>query len=509
MAGNVPDVLRGSRVLAVQPSTLVAGAKMVGDLENRMKAVVAEASQEGVLLFIDEVHSMVGAGGMPGTGDVASQLKPALARGDLALLAATTDDEYRRFIEPDTALERRFQPIRVHELSPDETFAVLVAVRDAFAKKRGVAVSDEVLRWVIGFAASFMRNRRFPDKAIDLLDQCVAHAVTKGKHLLERTDAEAVASRMVGRPTATTEGSKALRESLLAAAPLMPEDVDTIVSRIDVTTRSLDIRPHRPNLVLLLAADTAPYGPVVSDALAEALSGSPERVVAIDCSRFVHREDVTMLVGAPPGYVGYQDALPLHRVGQMPWCVLLLQGIDVAHPQVREVVASALANGYFTDGHGRRIWLSDAEVVLTCGVGAGEAEPLGFGRSGDTDLSGAFEAAKEALGEGLLSQVDVVCARVGRNPEARRKFVEKRLLGALAERWRDRGVHLEWDESVVNWVLECPETAPGMPHAWEHILEAKLKNAVTERLKASMSADSVALRVSYDGTAFRVEAPSR
>ncbi len=212
--GEVPDILKGVRVWAIQPSTVVAGAHVVGELEKRMKSVIEEASQEGIILFIDEVHSMIGAGGMVGTGDVASLLKPALARGELACIAATTDEEYRRFIESDSALERRFQPIRVQALTPEQTLTVLRVLKEEFERTRGVQVSEEILVWLIEFAQRFLRNRNFPDKAIDLLEQCVAYALTQGKQVVEQADAEQVAQRMVGMPLDFDVRLSGLRERL-------------------------------------------------------------------------------------------------------------------------------------------------------------------------------------------------------------------------------------------------------------------------------------------------------
>src|SRR5262249_53926000 len=160
--------------IALQPSALVAGAGAPGELESRMQGVLAEASQEGIILFIDEVHALIGAGGSAGTGDLASQLKPALARGDLACIAATTDGEYRRFIEPDGALERRFQPVRVEEPTLEQTLRVLDKVAEDLAQLRKLEIARGVVAYLVHFADQYLRNRQFPDKGVDLLEQCVA-----------------------------------------------------------------------------------------------------------------------------------------------------------------------------------------------------------------------------------------------------------------------------------------------------------------------------------------------
>ncbi len=326
--GEVPAVLAGARVMALFPSLLVAGAGVVGELQTRMKGVIAEASQDGLILFIDEVHTVIGAGGRAGSDDMGSLLKPALARGEMACIAATTDDEYRRFIEPDAALERRFQPIRVQELSPDQTLDVLRVLRDVLTRLRGVTVGDDVLRWLVDFAQQYLRNRYFPDKAVDLLEQCVAHAVTHGKTAVDEQDASTVAERMIGMPLALDDRLKILTVRLAERALLAEDDIQALLNRLQVTMRGMDVRPARPNAVVLLAGDAAGHGSALAEVLAGALFGSETREIAIDLSRFVHPADVTMLVGAPPGYVGYDDAVPLHRLAQTPWCVLRLENID-------------------------------------------------------------------------------------------------------------------------------------------------------------------------------------
>jgi ATP-dependent Clp protease ATP-binding subunit ClpA len=176
--GEVPAPLRDCRILSIQPSALIAGASLLGETEKRIQAVLSEARQDGIILFIDEVHSLVGSGGSIGSTDLASLLKPSLARGDFACIAATTDEEYRRFIEPDAALERRFQPIRVNELSSDATREVLESLRGLYREQRGMQIPDDVLNKVLSHAERYMRNRYFPDKAVDVLDQAVAAALT-------------------------------------------------------------------------------------------------------------------------------------------------------------------------------------------------------------------------------------------------------------------------------------------------------------------------------------------
>ena len=300
----------GRGCLAIQPSTLVAGASVLGEVEKRMKAIIDEASQEAILLFIDEVHSIMGAGGREGTSDIASLLKPALARGALACIAATTDDEYRKFIETDSALERRFQPIRVQEMTAQQTLAVLAALRDDYAATRGVRVSDDVLSWLLDFSGRFLRNRYFPDKAVDLLEQCVAHAIAHSKTAVDQTTARTVAQRIVGMPIAIEERESTLREALLERALLTEEEVRSLVNRLRVTMRGLDLRPSRPNAIILLIDEVAENGEAVATAISEALFGAAERVVNIDFSRFTQAHDITMLDRRAAGIYRLQRNAP-------------------------------------------------------------------------------------------------------------------------------------------------------------------------------------------------------
>ncbi|HCJ09534.1 MAG TPA: hypothetical protein DHW14_00005, partial [Clostridiales bacterium] len=316
VSGRVPAVLQGTRLISLPVSSLIAEAGVVGQLEERMKAVLSEAAQDGIVLFIDEVHSIVGAGAsaVHAAGDVSNQLKPALARGDIACIAAATDEEYRRFIERDSALERRFQPVRVQELTAGQSLQVLEVLRDDLQRDRGVRVPDEVLVWLVDFADRFLKNRFFPDKAVDALEQCVAHCVARGRHEIDLSDAEAVARRMIGMPVAIGERVNGMTGALRENVLLLDEDIQTLGDRLQVTMRGLDLRPERPNAVVLLTGDAASRARTIAETIARSLYGAPERVVDVDFGRLVHESDVNVLVGAPPGYIGYSDSLPLHRV---------------------------------------------------------------------------------------------------------------------------------------------------------------------------------------------------
>lgn len=509
--GEVPEALRGARIVALQPSNLTAGAHVAGEMEKRVKAILQEAAQDGLILFIDEMHSMVGAGGMVGLGDVASVIKPALARGQIACIGATTDDEYRRFIEPDAALERRFQPVRVQELTPAQTMLILPALRDLFVRMHGVYVSDDTLEWIVAFCQRYLRNRYFPDKAIDLLEQTVAHAVTKGHGTVTTADAEQVAQRMVGMPADVAAGLERLRQELAARALLAQDDAASLLTRLGVTMRGLDLRPARPNLVVLLAGEVAANSTALAEVIASSLFGAAERVVTIDLGRMVHAADVSILVGAPPGYVGYSDALPLHRVAQMPWCVLCLQNVDACHPEARTVVTQMLANGYITDGRGKRIYLSDTIVLLTAGSIREEGTPraIGFGLPGpEAESTGSAPAmrrvAAEVLGARLVDETDLICSALPASDALERRWLKDSLLADLTERYRREGLRLTWDESIIDWLL-AQRSEAGSQRDWERLVDEHISPLLVGHLAQGSAKEVKSVLIKVQGGTVCVE----
>ena len=498
-SGNVPEVLRGTRIVAIAPSALVAGAGVVGEMEKKTRVMLAEACQDGLILFIDEVHSIIGAGGRTGTGDMAQLLKPALARGDLACIAATTDEDYRRFVETDSALERRFQPIRVQEMTPQQTVQVLHIVRDSFANERGVAVEDYILEWLVNFGQEFLRNRHFPDKAVDLLEQCVAHAIANGRNELSLADAEDVAQRMVGMPLSPGGRIEALRKKLVERALLPREHVETLLKRLEVTIRGLDIRSEGPNAVAMLMGEAASASESLAETIAEALFGAADRVVTLHLARLTQPFDVSALIGAPPGYIGYSDTLPLHSLIQMPWCVLRCEGFDACHHQVREVIIRGINDGVITDALGKHVYLSDAVVILACQIGVESKGQVGF----DTEDSepprrAARETAAAAFGRELVDRVDVVCAEVPTSEDSGRRWIENHLLAGLGERYRRHGIELHWDDSIVNWLLG-QKVDRASQREWERLADEQISPLLVPYLAPADAKEAKTLILRSEG----------
>jgi len=473
---KIPNMLLGSIIWAVQPSVVAAGASAAGEFENRLNKIIEEASANSVILFIDEMHSMVGAGGAEGRNDFASLIKPALARGDIACIAATTDNEYRLHIEADAALERRFQPVRIQQLTPKQAFTVLQVHRDELLRLRGVTVDDNILQWLIDFAEQHLHSRSFPDKAVDLLEQSVAHAVTENKQKVEHGDAETVARRMVGIPMDVNTSLTALKQHLIDTAFLTAGTRDTLLNRLQVTMRGLEFRPARPNAVVLLAGTMLPFSEQLADTIAEALFGSIDRVVQVDLGELVNSEDIARLVGAPPSYVGYGDQVPLHRVKQIPWCVVLFKNIQACHPHIRDVLTHALADGFVLDGQGKKIYLSDAVVLLAADIPL-DKHNLGFKDANENNDHGVRAALIKELGEELVDQVDLIFTETQSVDEQQRTHVKSSLLEELGVQYEKQGLRVTWDDSLIDWILKHHKDHL-REIEWEHFVEDKIGPAL-------------------------------
>jgi ATP-dependent Clp protease ATP-binding subunit ClpC len=498
-AGNVPAPLKGVRIISLQPSSIVAGGSLVGEIEKRMQNILKEASQPGIVLFIDEVHAIVGAGGREGTGDFASQLKPALARGDFACIAATTDDEFRRFIEEDRALERRFQPIRIRELTPDQTLIILRSIRDEAIRLHNITVPDAVLEWLVTTAASYMPNRRFPDKAVDLLDQSVAYARRKELTEVGLLDAEQVVQRILGIPLRERERVEDLAEVLPQRGLLNPEESEKLAARLGVTTHGFDINTSRPNAVMLMRGAATDRAMDLARTMASMVYGGEERVIRIDFGRLTSQWDAKTLLGTSAGYVGYEDRHELDQVIEMPWSVVVCERIDECHSAVLSAFAPAITNGVVTDMRGRNIYFSDTILVLTVQSLDGDSRPVvGFGATGRTSDGGSRDDV--GLGGRIMEAIDVVVESATIIPKDSGQWITTRLLPALAAPLARRGVELVWDPSIVEWLHDRWSKHPE-PSAIERFAEDEISPVLVRELqerRRTASGDRYRVRLHND-----------
>ncbi|MGD9892289.1 MAG: ATP-dependent Clp protease ATP-binding subunit, partial [Dehalococcoidia bacterium] len=430
VAGHVPDAVRDRRIVALDLTALVAGTRARGQFEERLQAILSdvERSEGELFLFVDEVHLMVGAGASDGGFDFAGIVKPALARGSLRLIGATTPEEYRRYIERDAALERRLSPVWVAEPSLGETLAILQGLRPRYEEHHGVTIADDALDAAVRLSARYLTGRRLPDKAIDLLDEAASRAVldhgtvpaalaeldaslraldsavaSNGAHArydpalrhahrqgmlrwlrsraeptaIGGTEVAALVAAMTGIPVARVledEAARLLRlEDQLHQRVIGQDRAVRVLADAVRRARSGLSDPRRPIGSFIFLGPSGVGKTELARALAWALFDDPDALIRLDMSEYMERHNVARLFGAPPGYVGYDDAGSLtEQVRRRPYRVLLFDEIEKAHPDVWSVLLQILDAGRMTDGHGRIVDFRNTVIIMTSNLGTGD-----------------------------------------------------------------------------------------------------------------------------------------
>jgi ATP-dependent Clp protease ATP-binding subunit ClpC len=379
--GDVPAALREKRVLALNLGPLVAGTKYRGEFEGRVKRILDEVKRASrdVILFIDELHTLVGAGAAEGSLDLSSMIKPELARGELQCVGATTFDEYRKYIESDAALERRFQPVIVDEPTIEETVAILRGLRPRYAAHHHVTIDDAALEAAAALAARFIADRFLPDKAIDVVDEAAAVAAMAGDERVDVERVAAVVARWTGIPQGTITDVQ--RAGLLALEDALEERV--IGQNAAVRTVAEAVRraraglkdPRKPVGGFLFVGPSGVGKTELARALAHALFGTDDALVRLDLSEFTEAHTISRLLGAPPGYAGHDEPGQLTEpIRRRPYSVVLFDEIEKAHPDVAAILLQILDDGRVTDAKGRTIDFRHALVVLTSNLDRDELD---------------------------------------------------------------------------------------------------------------------------------------
>ncbi|MGX8729081.1 MAG: ATP-dependent Clp protease ATP-binding subunit, partial [Lachnospiraceae bacterium] len=464
-AGEVPEEMRSKRIVSLNLANMVAGTKYRGEFEERMQSVVDEAASDpDLLLFLDELHTIIGAGSAEGTLDAANILKPPLSRGEIHVIGATTLDEYRKRIEKDPALERRFQPVTIEEPGFEETVRILEGLRPLFEEHHRVRYTDEALSAAFALSQRYLTDRNLPDKAIDLLDEAGAKAHLGGfaafdekreekeaadrQRLLANAREEALLSGDFAgaaelsqkiRELSAAKASRILPESEREAPVLGEQEIAAVVAewtgipaarlaekearRLARLEEDLHARvigqeeavravanaikrgrvglknPKRPIGSFLFLGPTGVGKTELARAVAATVFGSEENMIRIDMSEYMEKYSVSKMIGAPPGYVGYEESGQLsEKVRRHPYSVLLFDEIEKAHPDVFNILLQVLDEGRITDSQGRRINFKNTIIIMTSNAGAQsivEPKLLGFGAQGDVQK--AYDKMKDSV----------------------------------------------------------------------------------------------------------------
>ena len=468
--GEVPDTLKNRRIVTLDLASMLAGTKYRGDFEDRVKCIIKEVQRAGdVIVFIDELHTIVGAGSAEGAIDAANILKPALGRGEIQVIGATTPEEYRRHIEKDAALERRFQPVNVPEPDGECCERMLLALRGSLEAHHGLRITDEAVSAAIRLSTRYICDRYLPDKAIDLLDEAASRVRVEGspaRTQVEASDVAEVVSAWTGVPASAItepESERLLRlEEALHRRVVGQDEAVSAVARAIRRGRVGLADPRRPLGSFLFLGPTGVGKTELCRALAEAVYGDEEALIRLDMSEYMEKHAVSKLIGSPPGYVGYGEGGQLtERVRRRPWSVVLFDEIEKAHEDVYNLLLQIMEDGRLTDSEGRRADFRSTIVVMTSNVGAKaitENRPaLGFSgaaRDGDGAVREAVMAElRQTFRPEFLNRVDDAIVFRRLTPADVRR-IARGLTDAVRERMRALGVQLEVTDAALDLLAE-------------------------------------------------------
>ncbi|MER8030168.1 ATP-dependent Clp protease ATP-binding subunit [Streptomyces bauhiniae] len=541
--GDVPETLKDKRVVALDMSGLVAGAQYRGQFEERLKKVIedVQASEGEIILFIDELHTVVGAGATgEGSMDAGNILKPALARGELHVVGATTIDEYRKYVEKDAALERRFQPVMVPEPSVAETVLILEGLRDAYEAHHQVRFENSALEACAGLSDRYITDRFLPDKAIDLMDQAGARvrlrSAARSTEVVAREDKIAKLQRELDEAVSGQDYEKAndikgkiaeveaelagIEERREGVVTVTPNDIADIVSRRTgipvsqltasekerllkleeemharivgqneaVTAVSQAVRrnragmgdPDRPVGSFLFLGPTGVGKTELAKALAELLFGDEDRMIRFDMSEFQEKHTVSRLVGAPPGYVGYEEAGQLtEKVRRQPYSVILFDEIEKAHPDVFSTLLQILDDGRLTDGQGRTVDFRHTVIIMTSNIGA----HLILAHQGDVSEI-KDELLEELRGRFLpefLNRIDDIIIFHSLTEDDLSQIVDH-LLEQTRRRVESQGLHLEVTEAAKKLLIAHGHQPEFGARPLRRTIQSELDNRIAELL---------------------------
>jgi ATP-dependent Clp protease ATP-binding subunit ClpC len=572
-AGNVPEILRDKRVITLDLALMVAGTKYRGQFEERIKAVMDEIRRtKNVILFIDELHTIVGAGGAEGAMDASNIIKPALSRGELQCVGATTLNEYRKYIEKDAALERRFQSVKIEEPSVEDAIKILFGLRGKYELHHKAKYADDALRSAVNLSSRYLPARFLPDKAIDIMDEAGSKArisamtrpaelkaieaeieeirvekegsikeqdFEKAAHLRDREknakkrfddvlehwrstsherivdvteeDIMSVVSKWTGVPLQrmeTAEAEKLLKmESELKGKVIGQDEAVIAISKALRRSRADLKDPRRPIGSFLFLGPTGVGKTFLAKNLAEFMFGTPEALIQIDMSEYMEKHTASRLIGAPPGYVGYEEGGQLSEaVRRRPYSVILFDEVEKAHPDVMHLLLQILEEGQVTDNFGRKIDFRNTIVILTSNVGAEQIKrqtSLGFmamqqDAADNEGIKGKIhEAAKKFFKPEFLNRLDDIVIF---------RMLEKTQLNTIVDlevnkvvtRLKKKNIHITLDDSAREFLMKEGYDPQYGARPMRRAVEKNIEDPLAEHLLRGDVREGDTVKVSYD-----------
>ena len=565
--GNVPYKLRDKEVFLLDLTALVAGTQFRGQFESRMKSLIGEIKECGnIILVIDEVHNLVGAGDAEGSMNAANILKPALSRGEIQVIGATTCAEYRKYIEKDAALERRFQPVSVVEPTIEEAGQIMQGIAKAYAEFHGVSISPEIAYQCVVLSERYITDRFLPDKAIDLLDEACSDVNLRCKEISElaelkkeRDDYE-LELRMLNENTENQnyERLAILRSKLMQIAPRieelekLPKPAVTIENlariielwtkipaskikaqeyqqlhglkdrlkmhivgqdeAVDAVARAIrrnrvGISPKKRPVSFIFVGPTGVGKTELVKRLADDLFDSVDSLIRVDMSEYMEKHAVSKLIGSPPGYVGYDEAGQLtEKIRRRPYSVVLFDEIEKAHPDVLNVLLQVLDDGRISDAQGRVVNFENTIIVMTSNAGSeGQVGGMGFGRtSGDMVKERTMKALQGFLRPEFINRVDEI---ITFNHLTEENFlgIADIMLSELRDSLRDRGLDLSWDESLRSYLVKKAYSMVFGARNLRRTIQRDLEDPISEKIIESFEQPISSIHITVEQDAISLK----
>ena len=559
--GDVPYKIQDKEVYLLDLTALVAGTQFRGQFESRMKGLIEEIRKLGnIILVIDEVHNIVGAGDAEGSMNAANILKPALSRGELQVIGATTLNEYRKHIEKDTALERRFQPVVVEEPSLEDSVRIIEGIAPYYEAYHQVSVSPEMCRLAVTMSERYITDRYLPDKAIDLLDEACSNVNLKNRTLARRAeidkeladlakekevmmaaDTEEAYARLANIrsqelrlaaeqqqlegqsvPALTAEHlanvielwtnipASQIREQEYQRLSRLEERLkahiigqDEAVQAVSAAIRRgrVGISPKRKPVSFIFVGSTGVGKTELVKQLAQDLFNVPEALIRLDMSEFMEKYAVSRIIGSPPGYVGYDEAGQLtEKIRRKPYSVVLFDEIEKAHPDVLNILLQILDDGHITDAHGRKVNFENTVIVMTSNAGSNsKVGSVGFNRTADEQgKERAMKALQEFLRPEFLNRVDEV-VYFHQLTEENFRAIAALMLGELRDSLAEKGLTLSWEDSLLDYLVKKSYSAAYGARNLRRLIQKELEDAIAARIIDSWEHPVTQLHASANG----------
>lgn len=491
----VPDSLKNKYIFSLDLTSMLSGAKYRGDFEERVKACIDETINAGnIILFIDEIHMIVGAGAAEGAIDAANIMKPQLARGELQIIGATTFEEYRRTIEKDSALERRFQPVQVDEPDLKSCAEIIQGLKSSYEHYHGVKIPDDMIDMAVNMSVRYISDRFLPDKAIDVIDEACACAKIRHDSCVRDTDTDFIRfsdedfsmdriSRILDNVVTTVSEDDIM--SVISVKTGIPLSKITSGDSVEISILEKNLSERvighnyavkkvtnavcraksglkdseRPSASFLFVGSSGVGKTEMAKALADCLFGSEKNMIRIDMSEYMEKHSVSKIIGAPPGYVGYDDknGSLCERIRRNPYSLVLFDEIEKADPEVLNIMLQILDYGILTDSSMRKISFRNCIIIMTSNIGAGSCRSLGFGEDANPDENHVLDAVKSYFTPEFTGRIDEIIVFRSLESDDLMK-ISRKALDNLRFRAKALGIELSYGDDVIRTVAQAKET---------------------------------------------------